>query len=1580
VRDRGNSTFVVWCAVLATLAIVVISAIAYLVSPNPPNGFTSELGSTIASTSTIAAFVKTLADLADAIGWSGWANRTAFAFSPMTIYLVTVPLAKLFGGNAFEAVKAVQVFEIFLAWLAAAYLYRCLRGRTPWVWVAGGLYALLPSQLLWVRADVAVGMVLALTPFALGASVALLRRWGSWALPFCGVLASLATAHFSFDCAIFVGLPIYAFAVAAAFDRKRPWLWASALVTGLACGIASTGYTIVPTYFSRDIFWPPLSLQSLLAGSVHAPLVPDWFVLWCLPLGALMLTLAIGWTVWAARTRALSRGELALLAAGAACAAFSIGTSGRFLVVAAAVAAVAAISALERLSSTARWRRYAAWLGVAVLAAGVSLLFLMRTFLGDPPVEARASQPPGRVASLAWQPPSPDWELHAAPMPFLAFERDIAQRYAGDGLGGTGVLARASVSTILAQDGTSFAQRALAPVRGYVRNATPVCIGGGPGLLDDIRAMPSFENAAFFDGSFPCTRAIYLDSAPLDQLLSGTLVESFSGRTLFPNASEIAGADDRVAPGRFFINDPWYRNAVDGDNPELSGMTVALAPGVTASALFETDAGPYALAVHAVCHAFMRAHVLRDATFSIPFTCTPRPGFQWLKIPLGNLTPGQHSYSMTVDAVGHASTSKNAGWSVGLDGAVLLEGKSPPRYRYDTAFALSADRLVADDWIAPGVYQTFLIDRQGHPGTGSLDVDGAPTRNVVAFSRGGLHKLRWARAPDDAAFVALVPVSWNFKIPLLHVSQLSSMRWYLRVERKSVVEAAVYPDGYWYLEGNGVSLASARCDLVNTCFGYVEPGRYKLVHRLPDYVLLGFLVTLGAWLAAVMILLYARRRETTDFDIQTIDDSWPLTYFANLGWLIGIVGVITFVNWLRLRELGWMMAWQLIAVALFTLTAVIVTAAQSKTSPADAGRPRHGLWLLWSSVAGLAACVISSLWLDAADHRLFALVVALLQTCAIVAVNPGLPRRMTIWLVVSGAVTWSLASGLSFTHLGDWLLNGTPTAGLAVAAFVASFGFVIYALRESQSTDTSVRFRVAFGVFAVVTFAAFALRTDSLLTEWVPLHRSVFSDVSQFVRDGHWLLWDIPSLYGFFSILTLALIPAKNSLQALYELTAILLVAEGYIAFSILRWGRGGWSTNLFALLFPLATLFNDAISRFPMSGRLYPQGGLRFFWIDVLLFIVFLMYVWREDRLRVTVLRWLGHAAWLISILWSLEAGAWATAVWLGYLAIEALTERGGFLARLFLAVRRTWPVVALPPLAWLAVDLFYKHRLGHAPDWRAYVEYTGLFTSGQVRQIFHVQHLGAGWTFLLVLASVGSLGIAAVRERRWDLVRLLCAAWLAVWATASYYAVEPLDMYVSLLLGVMVPAASIALFASRERLHDRASSLLARYALAPLAVIAIAVSFGEPARMAAMRFPFTPGWHFDVLQDAQPITGDLAGLMQRAGIAPGDAVLIPNGAYWTEPQQGMIQPFARLPGGQIQEYRAWLPTSPVGATILYGGLSPERKRVYLDRFLEISRAGGWYVTYRQPLRCEALSKYLLTVRSLKSENFVASLCAFTP
>jgi hypothetical protein len=780
VSGRGYGTVLAFSAALAALVLVAIFGLGYLTSSVPPYGFYYDLGVNVFATTNISAWIKSPADLIDSLGWAGWGNRTAFAYAPMTMYLATVPLARMLGG-AFEAVKAVQVFEVLLA-----YLYMLLRGRTPWALVAGALYALLPQQLLMVRGNIEFGMVTVATPLALGVTLALIRRWGAWALPLSAAIASLLSIYFVVEYAFFVAIPVYAMAVAIAYDRKRRGLWLLLAAAGFACLLGTAAYVAFPSVASKALFSPPASADSLLRSGEFAQFGEGIAALasMCInefiangrpefslgllqaatiPFGLLIWLLAIGWVAWAASTGAFARGERALWIIGALCAIVSTGslipgvslvwwlvatlpgfnmirTPDRFLGIAVAVAVVCATSSLERLAASTRWRALGGGLACVLLACGVSLFFLLRSFLGDPDgidakepslanVNAVALARGERVANVATVQSGSvfDSPLYGAGLPFLEFQGDFLERYEGDGLGGTGMLARGNVATLiaapgwatdspligpgsltrsamlapLAGDATTVQAYGVEPVRGYVRAAAPACISGGPGLLDHVVALPAFAGIAFADDARDCTRTLYTDSAPAEPLLGGTTVESFPGVSLFPGAGVMIDIDYRIALGRFFISDPWYRNSIDGDSPQIGTAAVSIDPGSTASALFESNAAPYALALHMVCHAKVEGRVEVDASRKVPFACAPRVGFQWVRVPLGRLAAGQHRYVLTIDTAG-ATVVRGSTWKIGFDGALLMATSAVPNDVYHMAFAFSADRMIDGDGAVPG--------------------------------------------------------------------------------------------------------------------------------------------------------------------------------------------------------------------------------------------------------------------------------------------------------------------------------------------------------------------------------------------------------------------------------------------------------------------------------------------------------------------------------------------------------------------------------------------------------------------------------------------------------------------------------------------------------------------------------------------------------------------------------------------------------------------------------------------------------------------------------------------------------------
>ena len=718
-------------------------------------------------------------------------------------------------------------------------------------------------------------------------------------------------------------------------------------------------------------------------------------------------------------------------------------------------------------------------------------------------------------------------------------------------------------------------------------------------------------------------------------------------------------------------------------------------------------------------------------------------------------------------------------------------------------------------------------------------------------------------------------------------------------------------------------------------------------------------------------------------------NSSGLLYFSYTGAVVAAVLVITFAGGLFNHAWDEVLTRAVFASFGVTATYAGVTLAQRlRRHPCllnvshvaalreTGSRDRTRRWIVGFALVTSAVLVVAASALLFVMHRRFVGVVGILEACAIYALRRPIEPRAITALLVLGISSWGLSAGLTYTNLGDWLLNSN-TSSLATAAFAFSFGLVLLELCDERFA-AGVRSKSRFAVAVVVAtiFFAFSFRSDSLLSSWVPYHRSFVVDVAQAVREGHWLLWDIPSIYGFLSILAVASIPAKDAWQGLFTLTSIILFIQSCLIFTLWRWGRNGKLNLAFSILLTLAT-FGDGIARYPWSARLYPQGALRFIWVLGFLGAAFFMYVWREKPKRVEALYWGGNVLWLVSLFWAFETAVWATLIWPPYLAVATLTQgaRQGLLRRMGL---RFLPLLVLPPAAIGIIDVVYRSTLGHEPDWFGYFQFTGLFVSGTLHAPFPTNPAGAAWSLVLILGAAGSVGIAAIRRGAWAVTPLLVATWLAVWTTSTYFAVEPFDGHVSLLLPIVVAAAAIITFVSREALPGDRAALYARLSIAPIATVLIALFIGEPSAFAAMKFPFTPGWTSDTLQYLPPIRGELAALIARAGIQPGSRLLIPNRPLWTEVSQGMLFPVTYAPGIGNVAYRAWAPLSPLGIENPIMTLPKKLRHVYIERFLAEKHLGGWYIEYRGPAVCERISSALRTSRTITSANYSASECTF--
>ncbi|GAC1542207.1 MAG: hypothetical protein NVS3B16_06850 [Vulcanimicrobiaceae bacterium] len=630
----------------------------------------------------------------------------------------------------------------------------------------------------------------------------------------------------------------------------------------------------------------------------------------------------------------------------------------------------------------------------------------------------------------------------------------------------------------------------------------------------------------------------------------------------------------------------------------------------------------------------------------------------------------------------------------------------------------------------------------------------------------------------------------------------------------------------------------------------------------------------------------------------------------------------------------------------------------------------------------VGALLIAAGWLVVDAHRSIALLLGLGQALILLrlAARRGLGLGHRTSVVIASVAGWIFAAGFSYTPIAEWLLGATwSTAGAALA--VAAARAIVPPDGGAPRAAGAARDRaraVAIAVCACAVFAELGFRTDHLYSDWIPYHRSFWVGAADFVRQGGWLLWDVPSQYGFLSALSLAVWPAASTWQALYEQSALTLVFDAMVLFALLRYGRAGAFSATASIAIAAVVFFSSLGFRFPFGWRLYPQLGLRFTGVVALLGLMFVIYRTRErGRLR-TLAYAGGYAVWAISLLWSFESGAIATLMWLPFVAAEYVRwiafARPGWLGAAAGASKRLLPFVVIAVVIVASLELVYRIGLKHAPDWRAYVEFAYTYNAGEKSQQ-PIQVRGPGWVVLTFAIVAAATVCRAVRARAFDAVPLLVACWFAVWGVSNYYVSEGFNDHVNGIAPIFITVFAVWLAVDRAENRD-VFTLAARAFALPILVLVFAQAVGSPSALRTMSLPFSPGFSGDSLASAPPLRGEITALMRRAGVRDTDLIVFPASAWEIKTELGMILPFVKSAGGGFAQRYAWLPISPVGPYNELQTLPKTRARTYLARYYAHVRRTGWFVVYHRDADCSRLLPDLTTVDVVRSVNYQIARC----
>ena len=244
------------------------------------------------------------------------------------------------------------------------------------------------------------------------------------------------------------------------------------------------------------------------------------------------------------------------------------------------------------------------------------------------------------------------------------------------------------------------------------------------------------------------------------------------------------------------------------------------------------------------------------------------------------------------------------------------------------------------------------------------------------------------------------------------------------------------------------------------------------------------------------------------------------------------------------------------------------------------------------------------------------------------ALGLGLVAGMS-WVIAVRTIWWKTVS--------EWAANPCTLGALGVSLVLVVLNLFPPWPPSKIGRPVLHRFNTAFGLLLLGLASFRAGPCDELFYH----HWGFIVGPADLVRQGGWLLWDVPAQYGFLSTIAVASVPMDDTWQSLYIVNAVLTFLCASFLFCLLRSYGQGIVRLCFSLVVTLAAIFLLPGWAPALSGPFgCPSvGPFRFCWCYALLAIL----VW-ETRLAPTGethrrCLLLGCLVWLLGTLWASES-----------------------------------------------------------------------------------------------------------------------------------------------------------------------------------------------------------------------------------------------------------------------------------------------------------------------------------------------------
>ena len=484
-----------------------------------------------------------------------------------------------------------------------------------------------------------------------------------------------------------------------------------------------------------------------------------------------------------------------------------------------------------------------------------------------------------------------------------------------------------------------------------------------------------------------------------------------------------------------------------------------------------------------------------------------------------------------------------------------------------------------------------------------------------------------------------------------------------------------------------------------------------------------------------------------------------------------------------------------------------------------------------------------------------------------------------------------------------------------------------------------------FDICFIFLFFMLCIKTNRVLNFDIQGHFDYLLSPVVSVKQGAWLLWDQPSVYGFLWVFLVAIIPIKNTFIALtLFLTVLNFLLSNLLYFIFCGYRPQSILNRIFAFLFVISSFLirsfqNQDLSITQLNGNFtegysfwywlspvdIPQiSAIRTIWCCILVIIVF-KYSLANDKYFEKV-SLLGCGIWAIGCLWSIESAIYSTATWIpAYIYICIFKQKFRWIFLPLLAIGM--PIVLL--------TLYYYSQLSHFPDWAAFFEFASKYSfSGNLG--VPLARTGVIWAAIFVLLSIVWL-LARVTLRSFynPLIAIYLSCFGVIWSVTSYYIGDSVNLKFLAVEHVYVLVIIILLKTLETQFNTIGQNRLRLVLINFLVFILVCgLDFDRVGLAQFYDSQFKRSYsYWDIKGYRASMPESLRNLLETSNIDPSDHIMLANSF-------GDLPAWPHSDGRYISDYKVWLPTNLT--------LPDSRARKYIERFVNRSCVGGWLITPR--------------------------------